>query len=145
MGAGTAYPESLRSLIRAISLHEKDILAACDSNQYNLSFLSSQLIGVDQAADLELQTAVVEGDDMGTEELEEEPVSEVVEVIEPKKKRKAAIKKLKTVRSATAEEEEGEADQNNYGDIAFELDRTGSNQPAEEVEVRKAKKRKAKI
>jgi periodic tryptophan protein 2 len=37
------YRESIRALIRAISNHEKEIMIACDQNQFSLMFISSQL------------------------------------------------------------------------------------------------------
>jgi hypothetical protein len=40
IGSGMAYQESLRSLIRAVSTHEKEIMTACDFNQFQLCFLS---------------------------------------------------------------------------------------------------------
>lgn len=40
---GLRNQESLRSLIRAVSKHEKEIMAACDLNQYNLCFLAQQI------------------------------------------------------------------------------------------------------
>jgi hypothetical protein len=42
-GQGLRSQESLRSLIRAVSKHEKEIMAACDLNQYNLCFLAQQV------------------------------------------------------------------------------------------------------
>jgi hypothetical protein len=147
VGAGAAYPESLRSLIRAISLHEKDILAACDSNQYNLSFLASQ-VSSDQAVSSEQPHVVDEVEDHGPALLEEsEPVSDIaIEVIEPKKKRKVAVKKAKTV--GVIPEEETDWNNSIGGEVAFELDRNGTNQPPTavetEIDVRKPKKRKAK-
>ena len=37
--------ESLRSLIRAVSMHEAEVMKMCDENQYILSFLCSALSG----------------------------------------------------------------------------------------------------
>lgn len=45
-GAGLRNQESLRSLIRAVSKHEKEIMTACDLNQYNLCFLAQQVANV---------------------------------------------------------------------------------------------------
>ena len=53
VGVGMSFQESLRSLIRAISTHEKDIMSACDSNQYNLCFLASQISDVGTADDIQ--------------------------------------------------------------------------------------------
>ena len=37
------HQESLRALIRALTVHEKEIMRACDQNQFSLSYLVSQL------------------------------------------------------------------------------------------------------
>ena len=37
------HQESFRALIRAISIHEKEVLKMCDNNQFVLNFLESQL------------------------------------------------------------------------------------------------------
>jgi sugar/nucleoside kinase (ribokinase family) len=36
------YMESLRALIRAVGVHEKDIMRMCDENMFSLEFLCSQ-------------------------------------------------------------------------------------------------------
>jgi hypothetical protein len=42
MSTGLKHLESYRALIRAISIHEKEILAACDRNEHYLIFLQMQ-------------------------------------------------------------------------------------------------------
>lgn len=37
------HQESLRSLVRAVTTHEKDIMRMCDENQFSLTFLQQQL------------------------------------------------------------------------------------------------------
>lgn len=42
-GGALKTQESFRNLIRAVSKHEKEIMTACDLNQYSLCFLTQQL------------------------------------------------------------------------------------------------------
>lgn len=41
------FMESLRSLIRALNMHEKDVLKMSDENQFRLQFLQQQKMTVD--------------------------------------------------------------------------------------------------
>lgn len=43
-GDSMPHQESLRALIRAVTVHEKEIMRACDQNQFSLSYLVSQLM-----------------------------------------------------------------------------------------------------
>ncbi len=110
--AVTAMPlmESLRALIRAVSLHEKEIMRMSDENQFTLSFLSSQLADTTKVSqevvsvefvEPEAETAVVSEPAVVEEIVSVAEVSPVAPSSEGKKKKKKSAEKREE--AATAE------------------------------------------
>ena len=96
------YRESLRGLVRTIGTHEKEIMHACDDNNYNLIFLASQLQAIvstlvdakngDSMVDVEV--SVDESEDSAAEEKDTVAINTTV------KKKHNAIKANKNVKKA---------------------------------------------
>eukprot|EP00596_Hydrurales_sp_CCMP1899_P003442 CAMPEP_0119050586 /NCGR_PEP_ID=MMETSP1177-20130426/70734_1 /TAXON_ID=2985 /ORGANISM="Ochromonas sp, Strain CCMP1899" /LENGTH=830 /DNA_ID=CAMNT_0007029157 /DNA_START=526 /DNA_END=3015 /DNA_ORIENTATION=+ len=73
------YMESIRALIRAVNMHENEIMKMCDENLYSLEFLSSQLEKVkddndtnDGSVDPIVEVSTEDGEQESEEEEDEE-------------------------------------------------------------------------
>ena len=106
--ASMQVKESLRVLIRAVSLHEAEILKICDENQFILSFLDQQKHGFnDDSGSIKLPIDTVgenieevhdlsaENTNEASEELENEVQHEIK--AKEKKKKKASKKTQKLI------------------------------------------------
>ena len=54
------HQESLRSLVRAVATHEKDIMRMCDENHFSLSFLQQQLEAAEKNYEKEATNGLAE-------------------------------------------------------------------------------------
>jgi hypothetical protein len=85
------YMESLRALIRAVSVHEKDIMKMCDENLFSLEFLCSQIpvdtsglsIGLEGNSTVVMEGVVAGEDDEVVDEEEEGEEGEEEHVMFP--------------------------------------------------------------
>jgi periodic tryptophan protein 2 len=92
------YRESLRSLVRAISSHEKEILNACDENQFSLSFLLTQVLNNDiklinndnNEINKDINNKIF-GEKNSTDVAEIEVVNVIEEIIPDKKRKKGKL------------------------------------------------------
>jgi hypothetical protein len=106
------HQESFRALIRAISIHEKEVMKMCDNNQFVLSFLETQLAS----------KALREGKKVNAMEEEDEPI--MIEDIGDDSER-ASLFDLYTKETQLVESNGNGADSNAEGDggISMVIDR----------------------
>jgi periodic tryptophan protein 2 len=94
------YRESLRGLVRTIGTHEKEIMHACDENNYNLIFLASQLQAITSTfVQAENSDSMVGVEVTGESEESDDAADEVaVDTTKIMKKKSIAVKANKNVK-----------------------------------------------